>query len=249
MNGWCPREARVIKDLLDHDPHSVLYLAQLDRSGQLGEHQFCDDSMCRAHQINNAVYRTKHVDSGCECNFLDVTNECRQSVLVSLIEPKRLFGKIHMPKTSWMITFVDGIIKPVSVSPYKIEATRTLGKVSNLLAGPQMTHCVAISHVWSDGLGNTERNALPECQVSRLQVCLVIGHVLSRRRLTQLRYLSINCSHLSIGLSHSGSTLTVFLPPMRKHDVWLLGTWSTCTKQRARYWFLTPHFIASPRRA
>lgn len=169
-HDWCPREAKVIKDLLDHDPHSVLYLSQLDRSGQLGEHASCDDSMCRAHQINNSLYRTRHVDSRCDCTFLDVTNECRQNVLETLIEPKRLFRKIQLPKTSWMITFVDGVIKPVFVSPYKVEATRTLGKVSDLLAGPQMTYCVAVSHVWSDGLGNAERNALPECQVGRLQV-------------------------------------------------------------------------------
>jgi hypothetical protein len=65
------------------------------------------------------------------------------------------------PSSQWtsppipMATYSEGQLRLVPVSP-------------SFLQGKTF---VAISHVWADGMGNVNENALPRCQLTRIQVC------------------------------------------------------------------------------
>lgn len=61
------------------------------------------------------------------------------------------------------VTFVDGHLQPV---PIPLTKSRMSSSVGVSMKGWNL---VAFSHVWSDGLGNREENALPACQLRRLQ--------------------------------------------------------------------------------
>ena len=42
-------------------------------------------------------------------------------------------------------------------------------QVAEFIPNDQRNFCVAISHVWYDGLGNPNDNTMPHCQIPQLQ--------------------------------------------------------------------------------
>ena len=69
-----------------------------------------------------------------------------------------------------MAVWRDGKLSMSAVPLAGVEAARLASKTSKYLDLSLNSRCVAISHVWADGLGNSTDNILPECQVSRIQV-------------------------------------------------------------------------------
>ena len=95
------------------------------------------------------TFKTKHVEAGCACNFVspsieDVVQKLRDGLIpiIKTIRPVDDSGKFEL--------VVDGIELsdrgPYGVCPY-----------------------FAVTHVWSDGLGNPDGNALPYFQIARLE--------------------------------------------------------------------------------
>jgi len=106
-------------------------------------HTSCTRFQCLAYQVKEANYNYVHAHDGCRCGFLKP-------------DPRKLLDSLQKGSIP--------LIKPI-LSP------DTLGNEISIVEGLPDTRYVAISHVWSDGLGNPHANAMSRCQlleISRL---------------------------------------------------------------------------------
>ncbi|KAH9236490.1 hypothetical protein K456DRAFT_1816442, partial [Colletotrichum gloeosporioides 23] len=118
---------------------TTYYLSSMKRIESKGiSHHECTASACEAYNTNKN-YGNKHATEECGCVFQKVDEDAVVKILASNGIPL-----ISMHEDD------DGNLK-MKVVPFTAELQYT-----------------AISHVWIDGLGNNEGNALPDCQVSRL---------------------------------------------------------------------------------
>jgi hypothetical protein len=102
-------------------------------------HQYCTSTQCIANNIDEATYETKHTRPDCNCPFLWI--------------PPGPIGQILQ----------DGGIPILAI------AIRPDGVMLKMVAHTPGMKYVAISHVWADGLGKVDANALPYCQYAFLQ--------------------------------------------------------------------------------
>ncbi|KAF3161280.1 hypothetical protein EYR41_008117 [Orbilia oligospora] len=105
-------------------------------------HEHCDLFACSASQVDDTTYVTKHVDESCGCDHMES----------ALDDVKKTLDNGGIPAT---------IVKGDIAS----------GGEKGWLEAVSFEDCkaVALSHVWSDGLGNVSANSIPECQVRRLK--------------------------------------------------------------------------------
>ncbi|KAK3353867.1 hypothetical protein B0T25DRAFT_581541 [Lasiosphaeria hispida] len=138
--GWCKADtARLFREFTIATHYYVaLYKCPYRRR----KHSSCDTRVCRAVNIDESTYLTKHVN-GCDCK-----DTLRAWIVGELVE--------HVVK----VIDADGI-------PVVCWEEAEVLKVQDALADG--TEYTAISHVWADGLGNPHENALPKCQLSRIQ--------------------------------------------------------------------------------
>ena len=106
-------------------------------------HKQCISSNCIAWDINEADYTQKHC---IECN--------QYSCIPS---------EVDSAEVAEIITNCNGV--PVIACLKRANE----GPQIKVTAAKPETDYVAISHVWAGGLGNTSKNALPNCQVKRLK--------------------------------------------------------------------------------
>ena len=137
--GWCPREVQMITQ--NCNMTCQLFISQIDRPGKLRDHQVkgCDVTECKAYHISYNEYVTEHAEYDCNCNDVAVDNELVYAALQK--------NKI-----------------PVIAVDFREANNLEL----SVLEADSNTQYIAFSHVWSDGLGNPHRNALPRCQIVRL---------------------------------------------------------------------------------
>lgn len=137
--GWCPAQ---IADFSRKFSGSTLhFLSGLALSSKVS-HAACIASRCIAYNIDESRYVPQHQDS---CSkTICYLSELSSAAVASIIEDG--FG---IPLVSCSISR-DGTLQA--------EVTR---------ARPGLEY-VAISHVWSGGLGNPSKNGLPECQIRYL---------------------------------------------------------------------------------
>ena len=141
--GWCPSDIKMLYQEVDK---TGLFLASLLKRpfSQYLQHGKCSESECLALQISDSDYETKHVetcpkDSSCNTVTIDQGGLSR-------------------------ILFSGGIpILYISLS-----SEDTISKVHVLDYNTHPRDFIAISHVWAHGLGNPIENALPSCQLYRL---------------------------------------------------------------------------------
>jgi hypothetical protein len=146
-NGWCPCRARQLCQLYDYSVVNYICRIPLQVS-QREEHNRCKGK-CRAYDLSPEQiqqYSPKHTPSCNGCSNFKISTEC----LVRKIQRGRI-----------PILSMDPMSPDLSIL-----LTEHDGRGSY----------IAISHVWSDGLGNPLENALPMCQLKRL------GSVLSTLR-------------------------------------------------------------------
>lgn len=123
-------------------PAALYYVSSLKRD-LFRDHSGCSTEACLAAQVETSTYTTKHTKVGCDCDHLGPPAEKLSAILDS-----SRFPLISMTRTD-------------------------KGEVSiELQASRPGRKYVALSHVWSDGLGNPSRNTLPMCQLSRLRSLL-----------------------------------------------------------------------------
>lgn len=143
--NWCPREQKVISEFVGYDPPLLFSIAQVDRFVDSQKHVACDCVQCDAYNVNEAAYETRHTDAcngHCEWLGSDAlhTDRSFSSVRKSYF-PEQL-------QTVPALTYQDGQIKYVNVNLAADLSVSLTEKWHLPKAG-----FVAISHVWSDGLG------------------------------------------------------------------------------------------------
>ncbi|ERF75666.1 hypothetical protein EPUS_08620 [Endocarpon pusillum Z07020] len=141
-NNWCSSDISRVVE--QYSPSSLYYISLMRRAGTTRDHSSCTKQKCLAFQVDPSRYRTKHLDEHCACSFLGP----------QIAEVVRIIMSGKIPLLSIIVDErADAVV--VSVEPYK--------------AGVEY---IAISHVWADGLGNTDRNTLPRCQLLRMRQLL-----------------------------------------------------------------------------
>jgi hypothetical protein len=124
-------------------------LTSIDRRSQRESHtSFCDTTRYLAFQITENAYKGKHTTTDCKCDYVSLQGELN-------------FIKERID---------EGFIPVVSLK----SGDQTEGLQVGLTAwgGEPWSKdfsFVAIPHIWADGIGNTVENAIPSCQLRRLQ--------------------------------------------------------------------------------
>lgn len=151
--GWCPAK---ILDFSQRYSCSMLYYLSGLPVEQGVHHTQCTELACSAYNIDESNYNPRHTKTcgGQNCSLVEATT----LAVASIIEDD--FG---IPLMS------------CSIDP----SGRILSEL--VRAEPHLEY-IAISHVWSGGLGNPNQNGLPECQIRAL-----MHHVRHLQRLTSRR--------------------------------------------------------------
>ncbi|KAK0630852.1 hypothetical protein B0T17DRAFT_572825 [Bombardia bombarda] len=139
LRGWCPFYVRKIS--ASYNYALVYYFTRLfQRYSPELSHDFCSEWECVASNVELFSYAPKHTEPNCQCRHLNVrADKVRDIIMAGGIPVIQVSAQSRKKST----------IKVVKMTP--------------------RTRFVAISHVWSDGLGNPRANGLPKCQLSRLQ--------------------------------------------------------------------------------
>lgn len=119
---------------------SLYFFMQFQWMAPSEGHQNCDQQICRAYQNNLGKYTTRHAchNRGCGHFSIDV------------------FG-------------LEKILRGNQIPLLRITPGRTLAEFDvHIISSELHPRYVALSHVWADGLGNPDANALPRCQLSEL---------------------------------------------------------------------------------
>ncbi|KAF9632711.1 HET domain-containing protein [Lasiodiplodia theobromae] len=117
----------------------------MKRGEEAVDHSRCNDFECQANQIDSNNYETRHRTEDCNCEFYHVDE-----------------GKLQQVIRDERIPYIE--MKPVKLE----DETKTLQVELQSHKDSIIEYSrsiVIFSHVWSDGLGNPENNALPMCQL------------------------------------------------------------------------------------
>lgn len=140
--GWCSHQIRSLARTCGPDLFS--HFASFDQvPTRQVDHRACNSaSNCVAFNVDMKSYKPRHVNPECTCASATVSNE----QLLTMIDRHEIpLVSIETPN-----------------SPTNDQPTLSLQKRTT------RSSYTAISHVWIDGLGNPEANALPSCQLRQL---------------------------------------------------------------------------------
>jgi hypothetical protein len=140
-DGWCPFEINLLEKLSTSE---IYFISNLDRPGPEKDHRRCDKDKCWAYQLDPATYQTRHTKPNCPCVPVYASQKRLSQILRS--------SQGCIPLITPYSTYVDD------------EGTNNI----HLVESCPTEEYVAISHVWSDGLGNVNQNSIPRCQFDRL---------------------------------------------------------------------------------
>ncbi|KAI4233150.1 MAG: hypothetical protein L6R40_007151 [Gallowayella cf. fulva] len=145
-HGYCPSEINLIRNSFI-TLSTIHFLAWMDRSDPATTHERCEDSRCVLRDRNKgsddkAPFKAKHRIDSCYC----------PGVTVDIAKVINILSHDGLPALRFIQDqpFEEIRLEVVEAFPYPA------------------SRFVAISHVWSDGLGNPESNSLPECQIRRI---------------------------------------------------------------------------------
>ncbi|KAK3631659.1 hypothetical protein LTR56_016766 [Elasticomyces elasticus] len=137
--NWCPSDIYRMRSTLG-SLWATYYLNLIGPNDPDMQHQGCDDRRCGAFAVSEA-YQHRHV-AGCCCHNM-----------------------MHAD-TEYTSTLILGNVIPLTVA-------RTPGvgrsRLETIACPKNGVPFIAISHVWSQGLGNPAGNYLPRCQVDTIQ--------------------------------------------------------------------------------
>ncbi|KAI1323149.1 hypothetical protein F5Y16DRAFT_384553 [Xylariaceae sp. FL0255] len=138
-NGWCHHQVQHISKTYDSTTFS--YLATLQPSfHRLVSHQGClHQKKCIAYDTDESTYHIRHTADGCSCEMISTPYKKLVDVIKS--------GKIPLVS----------IENHLGSQPKLQIHSRSPGSQYN-----------AISHVWADGLGNFQANAIPTCRLLQI---------------------------------------------------------------------------------
>lgn len=138
LRGWCPFFAR--KVLASYNYAIAYYFTRLFRLYSPDvTHDNCSFDECVASNADIFSYVPKHIRYGCQC----------QPMSIALDQIRTIIEDGGVPLVRLRGNLKKGI---------RLELRRMTAR----------TRYVVVSHVWSDGIGNANANAMPECQLRRL---------------------------------------------------------------------------------
>ncbi|KAH6984284.1 hypothetical protein BKA56DRAFT_614033 [Ilyonectria sp. MPI-CAGE-AT-0026] len=144
LAGWCPTWLRRQKD--EGSIIRAYYLSCISR-GRLEKHSRCCSFGCIASQVQETSYKMKHTTEGCTC----------ARISFALGESSEYATWIKDGHTPLIVrTRINGEMK--------WELTRSHDPTTN-----KPKRYVAMSHVWIDGAGSVDGNALFSCQLDKFQ--------------------------------------------------------------------------------
>jgi hypothetical protein len=143
--GWCPSDVGRFSDTSLHYFILRAYALQMVRPSINNRaevvHSKCTLIECAGNYIDKDTYKTKHVRPDCNCEHVGPDIEAVKKILRKGGTPL-----VRIPTSK----------------------DNTALKLDAVQDHPGRRY-VAISHVWSDGLGNAGGNSLPLCQLKMLQ--------------------------------------------------------------------------------
>ncbi|KAL8703185.1 MAG: hypothetical protein Q9201_003634 [Fulgogasparrea decipioides] len=152
--GWCPFQVKRLRN--QYRPSTMYYLSSLPTRSTFGgvEHSDCTTDKCLSDTVDPSTYRPRHT---CDCASGVDDNTCCPMVSVSTSEIAEIIIQGGLPLIQIQIAEDGGMQLRV------------------------VKHCVslryvAISHVWSGGLGNVTSNAMRSCQLRYLYRFLLQVH-------------------------------------------------------------------------
>ncbi|KAK4447247.1 hypothetical protein QBC34DRAFT_450366 [Podospora aff. communis PSN243] len=119
---------------------ATFYASLLSRPHQR-VHNLCSEDECRAYEMPSRTYTTKHIQDSCICHHVEAPYNRLESMLRA--------GRIPLVCLDWTSESSSPSIKLFEWKPGR--------------------NFIAISHVWSHGLGNAETNSLPVCQLLKIE--------------------------------------------------------------------------------
>ena len=138
-NGWCPSDIAMLHRNTDFN--GLYFFSTFPPPRSRSGHNGCSNVECREENVDDNTYTSVHTIEGCDCDHMTPNQD----------EIVRILGDGGIPFVTLNST-MDG--EPAQL---------------NVIRWEQGTPCVAISHVWSQGLGNPQFNSLPQCQLARIQ--------------------------------------------------------------------------------
>jgi hypothetical protein len=140
-SGWCPSSISMLSLTLGNT--GIYFASRLRQRARGRDHGSCSNTKCVTSFIDETTYKTQHTKDCLGCKHVGVS-------------------------TDYLATMLrDGQLPSISISVQ--EADDGEGQYVDALEVVSGQKYVAISHVWSDGLGNTLHNSLPTCQLLRLR--------------------------------------------------------------------------------
>ncbi|VTT64071.1 unnamed protein product [Fusarium fujikuroi] len=144
-DGWCESHVHMLASQMD--AAAMYYIGTLGPPMVKKDHIRCSNEKCEADQVIESEYVTSHRTKDCNCEHIGPdmgkVTEClgneRFPYIELTVQRNQLSGT---PKTGNSSTI------RMKVVPFEV------GK-----------HYIALSHVWSGGLGNPHGNTLPKCQL------------------------------------------------------------------------------------
>lgn len=138
LRGWCPFYAR--KVLTSYNYAIAYYFTRLFRLFSTEtSHEGCDFEECVASNADVFSYVPRHIRYGCQCQPMGVGMDQ-----------------------------IRGIIENGGVPLVRLRGSLQRGIRLEVVRMTARTRFVVISHVWADGIGNANANAMPECQLRRV---------------------------------------------------------------------------------
>ncbi|KAK6360459.1 hypothetical protein TWF730_006601 [Orbilia blumenaviensis] len=158
----CPVEK---EQSADSSPAFLCYLLSLPGTNRYpGQHDNCSKTHCVGNNIDEATYVTKHVDEDCGCEHDGPDIE----------DVKKCLRDGNIP--SLVVSIVDGEYVGMKVKPQKVEQASIWRFHQSKSGIAKSLDYVALSHVWSDGLGNPTANTLPRSRYVMILDASVARH-------------------------------------------------------------------------
>ncbi|KAJ9603796.1 hypothetical protein H2200_011982 [Cladophialophora chaetospira] len=173
--GWCPSVTERLESLGNKELQYVGYTYG-SPDGERLDHSKCSAGVCARSQIDEATYQVRHTTKGCGCPLLEVPLSKMENIIQTGGTPVcRLMDARASPSTVPTETEPDD---PKSSRASIVDHNHPGGRAIDFRlevgrASPDSPY-LAISHVWTDGLGNPINNGLPLCELVQLQ-CRVSG--------------------------------------------------------------------------
>jgi hypothetical protein len=162
--GWCPHEHKMLCGLSMHETQALFVASRLKRTFSSRElsHVACSSDRCSASFINPETYITRHTSrcrDNSKCRFLGFDS----GYLAQQIEE----GRVPLVR-------LDSIIHEGREHMHPEPGHEESEPIPPVQERLEMQHAgsgdyIALSHVWSHGLGNPVSNTLPTCQLRHLK--------------------------------------------------------------------------------